>query len=304
MLIHFINISLKITMEVQQGSISTNYLWNIWNQCIFKIPNTQYTIRGFSIAALRSNFFIKELNIMLDAGLSCNYSPDHIFVTHTHTDHCASLPYHIYNFNQTETKMKIYVPIEAENKTDILIKSVHTMNSNKFDRNYDIVPVKNDDTFQIKLKGKIFKIEIIKCYHAVPCVGYGFTEIKNKLKDEYIGLGGKKIVELKNQNIDIYREEYNNVFLYLGDTSSDIFLCDSIAKYKNIMIECTFILDDDEHHAETKKHMHWNQLSKYVIANPNINFILYHFSGKYKREMINEFFDKLKLNNVLICNSN
>jgi len=50
--------------------------------------------------------------------------------------------------------------------------------------------------------------------------------------------------------------------------------------------------------------MHWNQLSKYVIANPHINFILYHFSGKYKREVINDFFDILKLNNVLICNSN
>ena len=144
---------------MQQEHSSTNYLWNIWNQCVLKIPNTQYTIRGFSIAALRSNFFIKELNIMLDAGLSGNYSPDHIFVTHTHTDHCANLPYHLYTFNQTQTKMKIYVPTEAENKTDILIKSVHTMNGDDFDRNYDIVPVKNGDTFQLELKGKNLKLK-------------------------------------------------------------------------------------------------------------------------------------------------
>lgn len=48
-----------------------NALWNTWNDREpIKIPNTEYTLKGFSIAALRTNFYIKELGIMLDAGLS------------------------------------------------------------------------------------------------------------------------------------------------------------------------------------------------------------------------------------------
>ena len=70
------------------------------------------------------------------------------------------------------------------------------------------------------------------------------------------------------------------------------------------MIECTFINDDDEERANITKHMHWNHLKMFIINNPQITFILYHFSGKYKREYIDDFFNILKIQNIIVWNSN
>ncbi len=285
---------------------SINYLWNIWNIKQENIKGTCYTIRGFSIAALRSNFYIKELNIMFDAGLSANYSPDHIFVSHTHTDHCANLPYHLYTFNKKVTQqMQIYVPSGCEIKTNNLITSVHTLNTDEeFEGAYSIIPVTSGNDLTLEIKGKKFIVEIIECHHTVPCVGYGLIETKKKLKKEYIGLEPKEIVKLKSQGVEIQREDRQNIFLYLGDTSKKVLENESIYKYGTIMVECTFIDNDDEERATLTRHMHWNDLSEVVKSHPDITFILYHFSGKYKREDIDKFFGDLAIPNVIVWNSN
>ncbi len=80
---------------------STNYLWNVWNQQSEKIKGTEFTLMGFSVAALRTNFFVRELNVMFDAGLSSNYSPTNIFLTHCHSDHFTNLGWH---FNPADKK--------------------------------------------------------------------------------------------------------------------------------------------------------------------------------------------------------
>lgn len=48
------------------NSSNTNYIWNVWNQKQYKLKKNTLTLTGFSVAALRTNFYIKELNIMFD----------------------------------------------------------------------------------------------------------------------------------------------------------------------------------------------------------------------------------------------
>jgi len=74
----------------------SNSFWSCWDKSI-TIQNTKYTLAGFSIAALRTSFYIKELKIMFDAGLHAEFVPEVILVTHQHSDHCANLPYHLYS---------------------------------------------------------------------------------------------------------------------------------------------------------------------------------------------------------------
>ena len=159
-----------------------NALWNVWNaHSELKIKGTQYTIKGFSIAALRTNFFIKELNIMLDAGISSNSNPDYIFVTHTHSDHSANLPFHLYSPN----KVSIYVPEESLNKFSKFVESAHKLNTQTDDEEYhradcySFIGVKPKERSTLLLNGTKIELEVIQCYHSVPCVGYGFTEKKS-----------------------------------------------------------------------------------------------------------------------------
>ena len=71
-------------------------LWKTWNEIKpHKLIGTNKTIQGYSIAGLRTNFFIQP-DLMLDAGISAPFSPKYILITHGHSDHIANLPYHLY----------------------------------------------------------------------------------------------------------------------------------------------------------------------------------------------------------------
>jgi len=46
-------------------------LWSVWSsRTPHKLAGSGYTLKGWSIAALRTNFYIPELGVMFDAGLS------------------------------------------------------------------------------------------------------------------------------------------------------------------------------------------------------------------------------------------
>lgn len=66
---------------------------------------------------------------------------------------------------------------------------------------------------------------------------------------------------------------------------SDIF------KYKNIMVECTFVHDDHLQNARDNQHMHWRDLKPIIESHPDNNFILYHFSRRYKTSYLEKFFE-------------
>ena len=63
-----------------------------------------------------------------------------------------------------------------------------------------------------------------------------------------------------------------------------------IFKYKVIMIECNFILDEHLDKAKETQHIHWSQLKPIIESHPNNKFILYHFSLRYKPSIIEDFF--------------
>lgn len=280
-----------------------NALWKVWEERDpITIPGTCYTLRGFSIAALRTNFYIKELGVMLDGGLSAEYSPDHIFITHSHTDHIASLPFHMYS-TKPESKIQIYCPEDSCKNLDKMIKSMLNINNDipnmdNINPLYDLIPVK-EGSFYLTLRNRKFRIEVIKCYHTISCLGFGFIEIRNKLKEEYMKLSQKEIAELRKSGVEISHEVEYPVFCYLGDTSRKILENKNIEKYKNIMIECTFIEKEDLEQADLTLHMHWDYLKDYVNDHLNTTFILYHFSRRYKRSDIKKFFDGVKLDNII-----
>jgi hypothetical protein len=41
-------------------------------------------------------------------------------------------------------------------------------------------------------------------------------------------------------------------------------------------------MDGEEDIAINKQHIHWKQLKPYILNNPEITFMLFHFSLKYK----------------------
>src|SRR5436853_3760548 len=70
----------------------------------------QLTFFGTSRAAGATAFYVPELDFLFDAGHKVHSSPpSHIFLTHTHSDHCLDLTHHV----SKHRPPNVYIPIES-----------------------------------------------------------------------------------------------------------------------------------------------------------------------------------------------
>jgi ribonuclease BN (tRNA processing enzyme) len=146
-------------------------------------------------------------------------------------------------------------------------------------------------------------VEVVACDHSVPTVGYGISEVRRKLKDEYSSLTGQQISKLRKDGIEVSEEILKPLFAFMGDTSPAVFTMNPhLAKtYPLIITECSFI-DKEQHgdRAHKTKHTLWHDLEPIVRAHPQTMFVLIHFSHQYRADQIKDFFAKLNIPNILV----
>lgn len=268
------------------------------------------TLMGHSRGANRTCLIVPELGLYLDAGVQHGMRAEAVFLTHGHSDHSHALNMICSDFNMSEDKddhrTAVYCPKKL---APFILENRHSFNSlractsfkwsqDEFD--FNVFGMTKDDNRTIQLKNRDYYLEIFDCDHGVPCIGYGLSEVKQKLKDEYLDpltgrpkISGKEIVALKNEGVEITHTVHEKMFVFLGDTTTKVFTnFPAILTYPTVIVECNYY--DDEHldKAAEKKHVHWKYLKPIVKDNPNTKFILIHFSLQYKMENILEFFEK------------
>eukprot|EP01089_Gocevia_fonbrunei_P011772 TRINITY_DN2588_c0_g1_i3.p1 TRINITY_DN2588_c0_g1~~TRINITY_DN2588_c0_g1_i3.p1 ORF type:complete len:298 (-),score=54.09 TRINITY_DN2588_c0_g1_i3:37-930(-) len=261
------------------------------------------TLYGGSKAAHRTAFWIKELRIFLDAGMigERNQRPTHVFLSHSHNDHSGQIkqmPTHRWAVEIFSPQSN--VPFIA----NVLVASQELNDNAKIDpntpekyRKYILTGVKKNDV--IFIKSKNLRVDIVECTHTVDCVGYCFSTSKKKLKEEFKDKAGNELRKIKEQGIELTEDVFEKRFVFLGDTTSQVFENHpELFTYPVIIVECTFIKPEHEKNVETTQHMHWNHLKKYIEDNPSVFFILIHWSARYSPAWIKSFFDPLPYPNM------
>ncbi len=239
------------------------------------------TIEGWSRAAVQSCWRIPELKLGFDLGASpwdFMGSPT-VFVSHTHLDHVAALP--VYVARRRMMKMEpptIYVPAESFEDVKKLMAIFQRLDRGR--QNCNLIPVEAGQEFEISRE---HVVTAWATTHTIPSLGFVVWDRRLKLKDEFVGLPGEKIKELKFSGVEITREVRTPLVAYTGDTSpAGLDNCPAAFDAKILITELSFIRASHKREKIHKfGHMHLDDFLERQDKFKNELLIVGHFSTRY-----------------------
>jgi len=290
----FLEITCKCNKERRMTSSMEHFDQRTW-----KFPHCKFTLHGHSRSAHSTCFFIPELGWALDGGLPIHKDVDYVFVTHGHLDHSFNIPFML----SRKQVMNVFVPPGTAHFFQNFMVSSFKLNDatdDIHDRHYTINTAETNVMFEIGGHQK-YTMRAINCVHSVPCVGYYFYEKRTKLKEEYRAMSGAEIGKLRKSGVDVSEHVDFPLFAYLGDTTTEVFEKNpDVFSFPVIITECTFLGESYAEEAVSRGHTCWTTLFPYVQKNPQITFVLIHFSLRYSNNEILKFFESFNLKNIVV----
>jgi len=282
------------------------YCYNIFNnKQHFKICGNEFDLQGNSIGSVMSCFYIKQFNLLLDAGTNSPFTTiDNILITHTHGDHIQALGSILCGLT---TKPNIYCPIGTSQyiynfllNNEKLNRCTNEIDINEFNNRFHITEIQPNQIFPIS-KNKYIKG--IETFHNVPSIGYQICESRKKLREEFKSKTKEELIELNKNKADIYENILIPIFIYTGDTTTKwIEMNQQLLNTPLIITDCTFIEAINRTPINEKDYQHstLEKLVPYIKLNEKTQFMLTHLSPKYDtNEILNEF-NKYNLTNTKI----
>ncbi|MBM3995031.1 MAG: metal-dependent hydrolase [Planctomycetes bacterium] len=175
------------------------------------------TIEGYSRAAVQSYWRIPELKLGFDLGAQPwdFMGTPNWFITHTHLDHVAALP--VYIARRRMMKMEpptVYLPDEMIEDVRRLLLIMQRLDRGR--QVCNLVGVKPGQEIELSRE---HVVTVFETTHTIPSVGYLVWDRRSKLKEEYHGLPGEQIRDLRLSGVQVTREIRTPILAYTGDTS-------------------------------------------------------------------------------------
>jgi ribonuclease Z len=119
--------------------------------------------------------------------------------------------------------------------------------------------------------------------HTVPSLGFVIWDRRKKLKDEYLGLPGDKIRDLRLAGTEITREVRVPILAYTGDTSPDgLDAYPPVYQAKILITELSFVRPGHKREKIHKfGHIHLDDLIERADRFENELIVCAHFSTRY-----------------------
>lgn len=239
------------------------------------------TVEGWSRAAVQTYWRIPELNIGFDVGAQPwdFMGTPTWFVSHTHLDHVAALP--VYVARRRMMKMEpptIYVPTESSDDVKKLMVVLQ-----RLDRGRQLAQVHGVAAGDEIELGRNQVIRVFDTVHTIPSRGFIIYERRHKLKDEFVGLPGEKIKELRLSGVAITREIRLPLVAYTGDTApAGLDNNPEFFEAKILITEMSFIRASHRRDKIHKfGHMHLDDFLERASQFKNEVIVTAHFSTRY-----------------------
>ncbi len=250
------------------------------------------TVEGYSRAAVQTYWRIPELKIGFDLGAQpWDFMGTRTgLLTHTHLDHAACVP--VYVARRRMMKMEpptLYLPAEALDDIKRLLLVWQRLDRGRMV--CQLHGVKPGDEIDVSRENVI---SVFQTAHTIPSVGYVVWDRRNKLKEEYQGLPGEKIRDLRLSGVPVTREVRAPLVAYTGDTSpAGLDNFPPVYEAKILITELSFIMPNHRREKIHKfGHMHLDDLIERADRFQNEVIICAHFSTRYHPEQVQRYLDK------------
>ena len=256
------------------------------DQPVRTLAHDNFTIEGFSRAAVQTYWRIPEFKLGFDLGAqpwSFMGTPTW-FVSHTHIDHIMALP--TYVARRRMMKMEpptIHVPEGALEPIRQILRQVSRLDRGRLPCNLE--PIKAGD--EINLSRELV-VTVSETRHTVPSLGFVVWERRRKLRPEFQGLSGDQIRDLRLSGTEVTHEVRIARLAYLGDSAPEgLDACPAMFEADVLIMELTFVAARHRKERIHKfGHMHLDDLIERRERFANKLVIASHFSTRYQTNQI------------------
>ena len=251
------------------------------NAPVLSYKHAGLTIEGYSRAAVQSYWRIPELKIGFDLGAQpwdFMGTPTWL-LSHTHLDHVAALP--VYVARRRMMKMEpptIYLPAPAVEDVRRLLLVMQRLDRGR--QTCDLRGVEPGGEFELSRE---HVVTVFATTHTIPSVGYVVWDRRHKLKEEYHGLPGDKIRDLRLAGTAVTREVRTPLVAYTGDTSpAGLDAYPPVYQAKVLITEMSFVRPNHRREKIHKfGHMHLDDFLERADRFENELIICGHLSTRY-----------------------
>ncbi|WVZ77036.1 hypothetical protein U9M48_024939 [Paspalum notatum var. saurae] len=254
-----------------------------------------YPVEGISIGGQETCVIFPTLSLAFDIGRCPQraVSQEFLFVSHGHLDHIGGLPMYVATRGLFRLRPPtIFVPACLKDPVERLFEVHRAMDQSEL--NHKLVPLEVGEEYEFR---RDLKVKAFRTYHAIPSQGYVIYSVKQKLKQEFIGLPGSEIKRLKLSGVEITNTVTTAEIAFTGDTTADFILDPDNADVlgaKILVVESTFLDDSiSVEHAREYGHTHLSEIASQSDKLQNKAILLIHFSARYTKEEIDAAVNRL-----------
>jgi ribonuclease Z len=240
-----------------------------------------FSLAGYSVAGEEAIILAPELDCAFDIGKCPReaLSVNHVLLTHGHMDHAAGVPYYFaQRAFQGIACGTVVAPAEMVRPLEDLMAAWARVEGHGPPHPHRFVGVREGEDYEVR-RGLVARAFPVR--HSQPALGYCLIDVRQKLREEFLGLTGPQIVELKKKGIKITDRVEFPLVAYPGDTARRNFSdLPFVARAKVLLLECTFF--DPEHisRARAGKHMHVADLPEVLEGMKNEHIVLVHVTRR------------------------
>lgn len=256
------------------------------------LPLAEYNFQGIrllgsSLAGEETFVVAPELNLAFDVGRAPRevVNVDNVFLTHGHMDHAAGAAYYFAQRMFVDNDPgHLYLPEALVVPVRLLLRVWADIDGHEPPANLHAAVPGQDIQLRRDLIVRPFKVNHPCRRHdrsIVEGLGYAAIEVRRKLKDEFQGLTGPQIVELKKKGVEVTRRVELPLVAYCGDTAPGDFLeLDCVRNAKILLLECTFVEPEHLERARAGDHVHVSDLPELLPRLNNGRILLTHLSRR------------------------